>query len=294
MNEKFTDQNRAEKIAQKLNQVAEQTHANSQFAAELEERLRNAHRPKSSRWFVAAFKQISPAVRWVALMVLLGLVLSLSISTLIPAPQPAAEATPATPVAGETPDGLSTTPLPSGKTFDYGGSQIIVNVPFPDAPAGVNVYSAFRSKPVTAEYARALAAQFGIEGEVYNNADLGWTPERPTLIVTDGKQQLMINGENNYIYAADLLKYSRAHTTFVHANGEATIREFMQAHGVEFDFRVEVEEGPDPGYILRQLAPDGLPMESDTQGSTRVTLDEDGNVFSASISIIEYDPASLG
>jgi len=349
MNEKFTDQNRDEKIAQKLNQVAEQTRANSQFAAELEERLRDAHRPKSTWWFATAFRQISPTVRWVALMVLLGLVLSLSIKTLIPPPQPGSEGIPlsqdATAIptgtaeytvrAGDTCAGIgasfgvsiqslitqnnlspdcvlsvgqvlkipyptptpvdpNTTPVPSGKTFDYGGSQIIVNVPFPDAPAGVNVYSAFRSKPVTAEYARALAAQFGIEGEVYNNADLGWTPERPTLIVTDGKQQLMINGENNYIYAADLLKYSRAHTTFVHANGEATIREFMQAHGVEFDFRVEVEEGAYPSYILRQLAPDGLPMESDTQGSTRVTLDEDGNVFSASISIIEYDTASLG
>jgi LysM repeat protein len=353
MNEKFTDQNRDEQIAQKLNQVAEQTHANSQFAAELEERLRDAHRPKSSGWFTAVFRQVSPAVRWVALMVLLGLGLSLSIKTLIPSPQPGSEGIPLSQDATDIPTGTvlslseytvragdtcagigasfgvsiqslitqnnlspdcvisvgqvlkipyptptpadpNTTPVPSGKTFDYGGSQIIMNVPFPDAPAQVNAYSAFRAQPATAEYARALAAQFGIEGKVYKDADLGWTPERSPLMVTDGKQQLMIYAENNYTYAADLVKYARAHTTFVHANGEAIIREFMQTHGVEFDFRVEVEEGSYPSYILRQLAPDGLPMESDTQGSTRVTLDEDGNVFSASISIIAYDPASLG
>jgi sensor c-di-GMP phosphodiesterase-like protein len=82
MNDKFTDTSRAEQIAQKINQVAEQTHVNSQFAAELEERLRSAHTPKTS-WLASSFKQVSPALRWVALMVLLGLALSLSIKTLI-------------------------------------------------------------------------------------------------------------------------------------------------------------------------------------------------------------------
>jgi LysM repeat protein len=158
----------------------------------------------------------------------------------------------------------------------------------------VNVYPVFRSQPVTAEYAQALAVQFGIEGEVYNDANLGWSPEQSPLMVTDGKQQLLIYTENNYTYISDLVKYSRAHTTFAHENAETIIREFMQAHGFDFDFRVEAEGGPYGGYVLRQLAPDGLPMESDTQGSTRVTLDEDGNVLSVSMSIIEYDSASLG
>jgi hypothetical protein len=55
-----------ESIAQKLNQVAEQTHANSQFAAGLEEQLRNAHRPQAG--WLATFGQISPVLRWAALM----------------------------------------------------------------------------------------------------------------------------------------------------------------------------------------------------------------------------------
>jgi len=293
MNDKFTDDNRAEEIAQKLNQIAEQTNVNSQFAADLEQRLRSAHQPKTG-WFALAFKQVSPALRLAALMILLALVLSLSIKTLIPAPQPGSDSTPANPDAGQTstPE-ANTTPVPQGESFDYNGTQLIVSVPFPDLPTQANVYTVFRSQPASPEYVRTLAAQFGIEGEVYNDTDLGWTPERSPLMLTDGKQQLMIHAENNYTYAADLVKYSRAHTTFVHENGEAIIREFMQTHGVDFDFRVEVEEGPYAGYILRQLAPDGLPIESDTQ-STRVTLDEDGNVFSASISIIEYDPAALG
>ncbi|HLO16380.1 MAG TPA: hypothetical protein VK206_16225, partial [Anaerolineales bacterium] len=70
MNDKFTDKDREEDIARKLSEVAEQTHANAQFSVELEERLRNAHRPKVS-WLVSSFRQISPTLRWVALMLLL-------------------------------------------------------------------------------------------------------------------------------------------------------------------------------------------------------------------------------
>src|SRR5215212_2689571 len=97
MNDKFINNSNdeAEKIAQTLNHVAEQTQINSQFAAGLEEKLRSAHPPKAN-WFVASFRQISPTVRWVALMILLGLALSLSIKTLVPAPQPAADNTPFT------------------------------------------------------------------------------------------------------------------------------------------------------------------------------------------------------
>ena len=39
-----------ESIARKLNEVAEQTHINSQFSAALEEKLRSAHQPKAG-WF---------------------------------------------------------------------------------------------------------------------------------------------------------------------------------------------------------------------------------------------------
>ena len=63
-----------EKIAQKLSQVAEQTHANSQFAAELEERLRGIRQTKSG-WSATILKQFPPALRWVTLMILLAGVL---------------------------------------------------------------------------------------------------------------------------------------------------------------------------------------------------------------------------
>ncbi len=293
MNERLTDNNRAEPIAQKINQVVEQTNANSHFAATLEERLRNAHSPKTSG-VAALFKQVSPTLRWVALMILLGLVLSLSIKTLIPAPQPAAENTPTIPDAIPTSENTDTTPPPQGETFDYDGAQLIMNVPFPDAPAQVNVYTAFRSQPATAEYVQALAVQFGIEGGLYTNITQGQSPDGAPLMVTDGKQELLVYSQNNYQYTSDRVKSSRNYTSIPHENAETIIREYMQTHGFDFNFSVEAEGGSFGGYLLRQLSPDGLPMESDTQGSTRVTLDEDGNILSISMSIIDYEPASLG
>lgn len=288
MNDKFIDTSRAEQIAQKINQVAEQTNVNSQFAAELEERLRSAHTPKTS-WLASSFKQVSPALRWVALMVLLGLVLSLSIKTLIPAPQPGEDVIPPTQDAGETP-----TPAPQGETFDYHGAQLIMNVPFPDSPAQANVYTALRSQPATAEYAQKLAAQFGIEGELYTTLAPGQSPDQAQLVVTDGKQQLLIYAENNYTYTSDMVKYSRANTSFPNENAEAIIREYLNTRGFDLNFRVEAEGGPFGGYLLQQLSPEDLPMESNGQSSTRVTLDEEGNILSINMSIIDYEPASLG
>src|SRR5688572_5425706 len=83
----------AEKIAQRLSQVAEQTHVNAQFAAELEERLRNTRLQKRNR-FATAFRQLPPTFGWVALMVLLGVALSWSIKTLVPPPQLGGATTP--------------------------------------------------------------------------------------------------------------------------------------------------------------------------------------------------------
>ncbi len=140
MNDKFTNHNREEDISQKINQVVEQTNVNSQFAAELEERLRNAYQPQTS-WFAGLFQKISPTVVWIALMVLLVLVLSLSITTLVPTPQPAVKGTPvrqvtSTPTANS---GGEQTPAPDGKSFDYNSAKLILSALLPDSPSQANV-----------------------------------------------------------------------------------------------------------------------------------------------------------
>ena len=291
MNDKFSDNSRADGIAQKLDQVAEQTKVNPQFAAELEQRLREAHRPRSN-WFGVTFKQISPALRWATLMVLLGLVLSLSIKTLIPAPQPAANNTPdiSTPKPYILQESTAT-PGTQGETFDYGGAQLIMNVPFPDSPAQANVYTVLDTQPATTEHAQALADQFGIDGEVYITQ--GRDSEDSALMVTDGKQQLVVYAQNDYVYTSDILKYTRSYSGASHENAEAIIREYIQAHGLDFDFSVEATNTSGE-YELRQLSPDGLPMASDVWSGARIILNEDESVLNLQMSLIDYEPASLG
>ena len=115
MNEIFTNNSSDEEIARTLDQVAQRTNANSQFAIELEERLRNAHRPKSSL-LRTSLQQVSPILRWATLMVALILILSWSIKTLIPAPQPGTNNT-RTETATLLPTALPTEmPIPP---FDY-------------------------------------------------------------------------------------------------------------------------------------------------------------------------------
>ena len=172
MNEKFTNNQERDHDAfeQKLSQIAEQTQANSHFAAELEEKLRNAHRPQTG-WF-STFQQAAPTLRWAALMVVLAVVLSWSIRTLVPGPQPAADNTPVSPdlntPAPQVDDPIENpTAHPEGEGVDFRGATLYVNIPFPDSPAQANVYEAIEMKPATSDYALALAQQFGINGDVY-------------------------------------------------------------------------------------------------------------------------------
>ncbi|RPI90880.1 MAG: LysM peptidoglycan-binding domain-containing protein [Chloroflexi bacterium] len=291
MNERFTDDAHNEKIVEKLNQVAEQTKVDPQFAAELEEQLRNKHRPKTS-WLGTSFRQISPVVRWVALMVLLGLVLSLSIKTLIPAPQPAEEGTPSTQDAVETstpaPGDINTTPGPQGESFDYGGAKLFMNAQYPDSPAQVSIYTLLDTQPATAEFAQTLAGRFGIESEVYLTE--GQMPDETAFMVTDGKQQLVIYTENHYTYTSDIVEYSRNRGGFPNDNAETIIQEYVSTHGFDFDFRVE-PRGWSGSYLVQQLSQDGLPIIG---SSAYVALRENGEILHMDVSLIDYETVPVG
>src|SRR5689334_17129824 len=172
MNDKFTNKTDRdnEATAQKLNQVAEQTHANSQFANELEERLRKAHRPQNG--WLTAFSQVSPALRWVALMVLLALVLSWSIKNLVPAPQPALNTTPTikiprTETVTPKPTNLTATPSKQEGSYDFRGAKLYLEQPLPESPDQAHIYLLKKDEAATPEQARAFANRFGVQGEAY-------------------------------------------------------------------------------------------------------------------------------
>lgn len=302
MNDKFTDDvnGEGEKLSQKLKQVAEQTTVNLQFAAELEERLRRMHQPKAG-WFATTFRQISPAIRWVALMVLLGLVLSWSIKSLIPAPQPAIDSTrtatqPAITTSTPAPNVLpetSATPATQEGGFDFRGAKLFLEAPLPDSPDTAHVYLLKKDEPATEEQARALADRFGIQGEVYTAPN--YVFNATDYVISDGKQSLQVYSQRYFSYTANIAKTIKISTNTPHEDAEATIREFLQARGFDFQISILPSEVFD-GYIVRPLAPDSIPMqyESHTWPALRVTLDEVGEVLSVDATLMDYDTTPIG
>ncbi len=299
MNDRFKNEKRDDEIiAQKLNHVAEQTHANSQFATDLEERLRQAHQPNAT-WFSNPFAQLSPTLRWLALMVLLALVLSWSIRSLIPAPQPANELTPVvdpattfTPAPNILPE-LSATPATQEGSFDFRGAKLFLNQPLPKSPQTTHVYAMNPDEPASLEQARALAAQFGMQGEIYSAP--GYLFNTDDYLIIDGKRSLQVHSDKYFVYTADMENNHNVHPASSDEEAEKTIREFFTAHGFDFPFQVYSSEYYS-GYVVQPLAPDGIPMqyESYTLPMLRVTLDQNGQVLVVDASLMNYDPNALG
>jgi LysM repeat protein len=297
MNDKFTNNTNSddENIARKLNQLAEQINVNAQFAAELEEVLRNMHRPKA-RLFGDSSKQVSPTLRWAALMILLALVLSWSIKTLSRAPQPAVNNTASRPdVSTPTPDAISETATPVSEEggYDWRGAKLYLEQPLPESPDKAHIYLLKKDEPATEDQARAIADRFGIQGEMYTAPGLIYGTTN--YAISDGKQLLQVHSDRYFTYTSNIAKNNRNSNGTPNDNAETIISEFLQARGFDFSFSVSAA-GALGGYIVQPLAPDLIPMqyESFTQPVMRVTLDENGDILSMNASLMDYDPTPTG
>jgi LysM repeat protein len=125
MNDKLTNDtnSESENIARTLTETAGKITLTPNFAAELEQKLRSAHRPRRL-WFASSFKQVSPTLGWIALIVLFGLALNWSIRTLIPAPQPAAGTTPTGFICPVTEPNGSPPPFENYSPSHHGNGEI--------------------------------------------------------------------------------------------------------------------------------------------------------------------------
>ena len=296
MNDKFTNLNQEDvDFAEKLNSLSEQTHLDPRFANELERKLKAAHKPKTV-WLKSPGNAILPSLGWIALVVIAGLALIWTIENLIPKPQPAANQTPS---VLETATPASDIPIenatqdPNRPGIDFRGAKLILGVSMPVSPAQAYLYPVIDLQPATAGYTQALANQLGIQGSLYTTQ--GQNPSQSGLMVTDGKQQLVVYSENIYTYIADLVKNARNSNGNENANAEAVIREFLSSHGFDFSYTIE-KSSYYGGYILQQLTPDGVPVQNENfyQPPMRITLDENGNVLSLSAMMTKYDPAPIG
>jgi LysM repeat protein len=298
MNESFPNNSNPESnnVSQNLYSVVEETRPDPHFVHDLEGQLLEIHSPKPA-WSFPGW-ELTSTLGWLALTIAVGLLMVWSIQNLIPAPQPADDGAPTqdsmllTPTIEVTEDNAAT-PIPDGKGYDFRGAKLILNAPLPDSPDQANIYNLLDPQPATAEYARSLADQFGIAGEVYIAQPL--SPDTSAFMVTDGKQQLIVYTEKNYTYTSNMVENLRNYDGFRHEDAENIIHEYLKTHGFDFNYRFEENAMFGGGYALKQLSPDGLPMEDERYPQfIHVTLDQNGDILSMNVTLMNYDPASLG
>ncbi len=294
MNDKFT--NDTNKMDEWLSQTAEGANPSSQFTAELEQTLRQAHRQKSSpSWFHFTRKQATAALAWTVSLIVFALFMSWTIRLVAPTPTevPASNQTVA-PQPTEEPvinNETQVTPAPNGG-YDWRGTKLYLNAPLPDAPSQASIYSLKDEQPATAEQAQALAEQFGIQGQVYV-AKHPVTGETDYLLVTDGKQSLAMTTDRFFTYTADTSKVFNVFGGSYPPNAETSINDFLLSHGLDFPHKV-TKDGLHGGYSVEPLSPDGYSMgyEYYTSRPMRVLLDENGNVIQVEANLMGYEPVS--
>lgn len=206
--------------------------------------------------------------------------------------------TDATPIAEATPgvviDPNATPSDISEGGYDFRGGKLFLAQPLPESPASANVYAFIQDEIATEERARALAEQFGLQGEIYT-APLPMLPERNGYIISDGKRILSVYTENYFTYSANIQNTNRGFYGAPSDNAEAVIKDFLATYGFDFPYQI-ISAGADGIYSVQQLSPDGMPIVFDTINAqnSRITLGKDGEVAYAEFSLMKYDPTPLG
>ena len=297
MNDKFTDLNPEDaEFAKKLSALSEQTNPDPRFEDELEHKLKAAHKPKTL-WLISSSHSILPSLGWVALVAAAGLLLIWSIQNLIPAPQPAAENTPVIQGTLETPTpapdgrGENITPKPDREGYDWRQTKLYLSVPLPQSPADAKLYLLKDEQPASVETAKALAAQFGIQGGVYETPST--LPGAIGYLITDGKQRLYVQSDINFSYYTDYPSYSfmSGGRDITDEQAASAIDAFMQTHGLSFPYRIE-NPHLNPGlYHVLPLTPDGARVQFNYNIPSRIvfTLDQNRQVVQVASYRADYE-----
>jgi LysM repeat protein len=183
---------------------------------------------------------------------------------------------------------INATPVEDNNGYDWRGTKLYLNVPLPEVPTETNIYLVKEGQPATVEQTRALAEQFGIQGDVYvsKNPATGETE----YLVTDGKQSLSMSTGQVYTYTASTARAFNNLGGHTDPNAEATINEFLASHGFDFPHRVATGElfG---GYVVEPLSPEGMPVRYEFFSSRpmKVILDENGQVLQVEANLMDYE-----
>lgn len=185
----------------------------------------------------------------------------------------------------------NTTPPPHSGGYDWRNTKLYLSVPLPQTPSNAKLFTVKNEQPVSIETAKAMAAQFGIQGVVYEtpsplSGNLGY-------LVTDGKQRLYIQSDINFSYYADYGTYHfmSGGKNITDEQAAAVIEAFMQSHGLNFPYRIENPHTSPGMYYVLPLTQDGLRIQFDYNMPSRIeiTIDENGQVILLASYRIEFD-----
>lgn len=275
--------NPRDETANELERLAGSIHPNPAFQAELEGKLKAAHKPKRGFAF-PSFRNFLPAIGGAIALAALAFALNWGFRNLAPLPpQPALNVT-ATPQSQEMPH-------PTGDAYDWNGTTLYLDVPFPELPAELPLYVFQPDQHATLESARALATQFGMNGQVYLIP-----PEVPGIanndfLIVDGNQRLQVRSDRYFTYYPDYTRLSNSYNPVEYPNAETVINEFLTTKGFEPQFRVEPTDIVGV-FVAKPLVADGYPIQYEYFSNAALTFRFDKNgLFSVESSLVRYLPA---
>lgn len=174
-------------------------------------------------------------------------------------------------------------------TYNWHGTTLTVSAVLPAGPSEAGVYLAQEREPATLESARALAAQFDMQANLYEApTDL---PNTSGFLIVDGNRRLLIRSNNSFTYYPDHFNYWIA--TAANANpidAEEQIDEFMQEFGFGSEYIVAYSEIHGAFYAL-PLTPDGFPLRHDHfMASGFLFSFTESGIASVDAELLSYEP----
>jgi LysM repeat protein len=179
---------------------------------------------------------------------------------------------------------------PSGTAYDWRGIKLYVDASLPAAPPQVGLYEANPDHHATLDSARALAEQFGMNGQIYESPpELGGSEQIDFLIV-DGNQHLRVRSNLYFSYYPDYPRWNNNVTgqPIDQVTAENLIKNFLPSHGFDFPFVVEKSELYNGFYAL-PLTPEGLPIHHNhfSAGGFLFRFDQD-ELLAVEASLVTY------
>ncbi|MEX1247821.1 MAG: hypothetical protein WEA61_05020 [Anaerolineales bacterium] len=178
-----------------------------------------------------------------------------------------------------------TTP-PGLPSYSWRGTTLTLAVPLPAGPSEASVFLAEENPSATIEDARALAAQLGVQANVYA------APGEPSaFLIVDGNQRLILHSPGHFTYYPDYSEYGNIFSSpLTPSDAEAQIGEFMRTAGFSTAYKVTFSESRGAYYAL-PLSPDGFPLRHphfDASGF-QFNFNEEGIAF-VDANLPSYEP----